>query len=375
MITLKTGFKRGLNSLLAGLFLYLVGCQTVPEAPVTPVEEPVPLEVEDPVDEEIDSAEVEPEASVEQVPVAVGELSLEAVVRDLGATLEPGLESSQWIIHKGEDILKIVEGSRKVYWNDLLVFLNKPIVFEETHLVVDEADVRTLFKPAFSDLAFVPRSGLIVIDPGHGGSEDGAKNEDLGLIEKELTLDVSKRLQTHLEALGYQILLTRYDDRLLPLVDRSEIANRENAALFISIHFNASVNETAQGLETYILTPEGHASTADSEAGSDNEFWPGNRFDATSARFAYEIQQDMLETLQREDRGLKKARFAVLKRLDCPGVLVECGFVSHKDESLLVRTPVYREKLALSLSRSIDAFYGGLEPKSDEAAESSEDDL
>ncbi|MCH6257161.1 N-acetylmuramoyl-L-alanine amidase [Puniceicoccaceae bacterium K14] len=358
------GIKEVRIFLMAGFLFYLAGCVSVPQDPETPEEGTA-------IHETVESSEVgiekkEPpvvqktKTPVTSSKIGSSQVGLEKTLNRLGAKIVPGLESSQWIINKGGVILKFVEGSRRAYWNDQIVFLNKPIVFNEGQMVIEKADVATFLKPALSDLKFKPRSDLIVIDPGHGGSEDGAKNEEMGLAEKELTLDVSNRLKDHLESMGYRTLLTRYDDRLLPLKDRTEIANRENAAVFISIHFNATLNETAEGIETYILTPEGQASTADSQGSGSYEKWAGNDFDALNARFAYEAQIDMLSTLQRKDRGIKKARFAVLKNLECPGVLVECGFVSHKDEALLVRTPVYREKLALSLSRSIDAFMGGV---------------
>ncbi len=369
MVT-KVGWRGNLcGCALAGLFLLLLGCETTPKQE-TKADEPESENVEQPSveltepgdsDEELTSDEdVVSEATKRPDSEAKAKtVTLRNQAAQYGLEVKRGNSDGEWLLSNGVSSLVLKEGSRKAYLDGRLIFMNGPLVSRKGRVYLHEADLETLLKPAFAkaDETQVLRSRLVFIDPGHGGSEDGATNSELGLLEKELALDVSKRLEEHLGKMGYPTAMTRYDDRVVSLEDRPEIANRAEAGIFVSVHFNASLNKAAQGLETYSLTSEGFVSTGGSQVlGPDARKWPGNDFDFLNAKLGLTIQNGLLERLQRTDRGLKKARFRVLKTLDCPGVLVECGFVSNGSEALLVRTPVYREKLALALADAIGAF-------------------
>ncbi len=240
--------------------------------------------------------------------------------------------------------------------NGITLFLSEPFKRRLGGYALSDSDFETILVPAMTSVIGALRSKTIVIDPGHGGSENGARNDGLNLLEKDLNLEVSNRLRELLEKDGYKVVLTRYDDRLVPLEERSRIANRANAGLFISIHFNAALNGEAVGLETYMLTPAGAISTGDEEAGEGSHAWPGNSFDQLNFKIGATMQRRIVEDLQRVDRGFKRARFKVLKDLECPGVLVECGFLSNDKEALLVNTPVYRQKLAEALAQVLVEF-------------------
>jgi len=196
------------------------------------------------------------------------------------------------------------------------------------------------------------RSDTIVIDPGHGGSEDGSGNETLGVKEKDMALDLATRLKELLEAAGFKVVLTRFNDRLVSLEDRSRIAERSDAGFFVSLHFNGATNAEAKGIETFVLTPAGYRSTDGSDS-DELESYSGNEYDAESLRLGWAIHEKLVKESQRIDRGLRKARFVVLKGLTCPGVLIEGGFLTHKDEALLISTPVYRQKLAERIGAAI----------------------
>lgn len=261
-----------------------------------------------------------------------------------------------WVIEKGGLRLRLEEESRRAELNGVALFLNEPFSERNGEFALSDSDLEYTLEPAMNPLRTSLRSRVIVLDPGHGGSERGTRNDELGLVEKELNLEVSLRLQKLLEARGYRVLLTRYDDRVVPLEERSKIANRSNAGVFVSVHFNAALNSEAQGIETFVLTPPGAASTSDSKPDGDAQAWPGNTFDQLNFDLGFSIQKALIKDLQRTDRGFKKARFKVLKDLECPGTLLECGFLSNRKEALLVSAPVYLQKLAESLAASLDAF-------------------
>lgn len=331
----------------------LCSCQT-PQAPPAKVEPPTPI------------VEAKPKPVVEPSPEPAAPIvepkaepprfaGLPKQAKRLGATAKRILDD-RWQVTLGERVLTLTEKSRKADLDDTVLFLNEPFKRRKGFFALSDSDFRYTLIPAFAPIEGTLRSEVIVIDPGHGGSERGARNDSLGLLEKDLTLDVSYRLKTLLEELGYKVLLTRYDDRLVPLEERTKIANRSNAGIFVSVHFNAALNLEAIGLETYVLTPPGAASTNDQEPGLDAQAWPGNAFDLLNFDLGFQIHKRLIDDLQRTDRGLKRARFKVLKGLECPGILVECGFLSHAKEALLVNTPVYRQKLAESLAKSLDDF-------------------
>ncbi|MEM9157430.1 MAG: N-acetylmuramoyl-L-alanine amidase [Verrucomicrobiota bacterium] len=333
------------------------GCETAnrqtPEEPeVTPQmgevaePEPVPQQEPEPV---IEEPKPSPPLVKREKP------SLELQAKGVGAKVSRFGEKF-WRLEKDDTYLELEEESRRAQLNGIAIYLSQPLKLSQGKWLLSKADVDTVLRPAFLGVEGSVRSRLIVLDPGHGGLENGAKNVDLGLLEKNLNLEVCNRLRTHLEAAGFRVMLTRYDDRILSLADRPEIANREGAGLFVSIHFNGSLNPDALGLETYVVTPAGEASTADETPEGDVSPFPGNAFDDLNFALGMRIQRTMIEKMGREDRGFRKARFGVLKRLECPGALVECGFLTNAGEALLVGTPVYREKISQAIAEAIVSF-------------------
>src|SRR5690606_15538234 len=128
-------------------------------------------------------------------------------------------------------------------------------------LHIPEIDYQNTLKPLFFPQQFEPKRKLyrIVIDPGHGGKDSGALNNSLKLKEKYLALDLANRVKSRLEKLGYKVSLTRTDDTFIGLSERAAIANRAGADLFLSLHFNAVDAASVDGIETFIMTPVGHA--------------------------------------------------------------------------------------------------------------------
>ena len=216
----------------------------------------------------------------------------------------------------------------------------------------------------------------IVLDAGHGGKDPGAVGRVRGTEEKGLTLDIVKRLKTRLEKQGYSVILTRDSDDYVTLGERSKLANRSRADLFISIHVNSAPNRGACGLETYFLseakTDWERAVAARENAELDsgpggNGFGPGdlgliladlaqNEYLHESSELAGQVQAQAAPFARIKDRGVRQANFYVLRNDYMPAVLVECGFLSNKSEEKLLRQPQHREKLAEGIFRGVQGF-------------------
>lgn len=250
--------------------------------------------------------------------------------------------------------------SRVLKMNGMPVYLGFPTVESQGALFIAEADYRHVLQSLLTPQVFpdVPALRRIVLDPGHGGRDSGAINPAYGLEEKELALDVSLRLKTLLEEGGYEVVLTRNDDRYIPLEQRPRIANRARADLFVSIHFNAAASSSASGFETFALTPQHQASSQfRNVTAADAVSYMGNAFDPWNTLLGYALQRSLVHHGGGPDRGLKRARFLVLKHLQCPGVLVELGFMSHSESARKMRSNVYRQTLAQSLFDGIVLYH------------------
>ncbi|HEX2099551.1 MAG TPA: N-acetylmuramoyl-L-alanine amidase [Candidatus Synoicihabitans sp.] len=255
--------------------------------------------------------------------------------------------------------IELEADKREISFNGLRVFLGDGVTLHRGGLWISRLDAEKLIAPllrpsAFASTARVPRR--IAIDAGHGGTDSGTSNAKLRLEEKVFALDVAKRVATLLEREGFEVLLTRHDDRFVPLPERAAIANRAQAYLFVSIHFNSAPGEV-RGSETYILTPQHQRSTSESKRmASDDERHPGNAADVWNAVLGVQLHRHVLEGLGSSDRGLKRARFMVLKQTECPAVLVEAAYLSHDDEAKKVATPEYRALIAEAVAKGVRAY-------------------
>lgn len=174
-----------------------------------------------------------------------------------------------------------------------------------------------------------PGRKTIVLDPGHGGSADGAKYE--GIPEKAVNLSVARKLEAILKELGYNVVMTRSDDSTVGLYRRADIANAVNADLFVSLHANASeTNLQARGIYTY--------------------HHPGSR---RGARLAQAIQSSLIQATGAQDRGVESADFVVLRETNMCAVLVEMGFLSTHGELMTLISSSYQDRLALGISEGI----------------------
>jgi N-acetylmuramoyl-L-alanine amidase len=217
----------------------------------------------------------------------------------------------------------------------------------------------------------------IVIDAGHGGHDPGAHGH--GINESELTLDVALRLQKLLEKQpGFEVVMTRATNVFIPLEERTNIANRESADLFLSIHANASRNVKARGIETYFLNfatnPDAEAVAARENAGSAQSMRKlpdivraialNNKIDE-SRDFADMVQRSMVRKLSARNAavrniGVKQAPFVVLIGAAMPSVLAEISFVTNKQDATLLKTGAYRQQIAEALFDAVQRYQQSL---------------
>jgi len=220
--------------------------------------------------------------------------------------------------------------------------------------------------------------GKIVIDPGHGGHDTGTIGPE-GLEEKDLVLDVGRRLGKLLEArLGAEVVYTRKDDTFIPLETRTAVANQARADLFVSIHANSSHDPEARGVETYYLnftsSPEALEVAARENAVSEKSIYELQDLVKKialkekieeSREFAGDVQQSLHSGLAVKspairDRGVKKAPFIVLIGANMPSILAEISFVSNPTDEHRLATSEYRQRIAESLYRGIANYVNGL---------------
>jgi len=190
----------------------------------------------------------------------------------------------------------------------------------------------------------------IFLDPGHGGSDSGAFEN--GVKEKDLTLSVYNKVSSRLASLGYTVLTSRNTDKDVGLVSRADQANKSNADMFLSIHFNAGGRGTAYGIETYYYKPEAGYTPAINKENHNNP----DRIEK-SRKLANKIQQNLLYKTGAYDRGVKRASFAVLRETSIPSILVELGFIDNQEEVNKIKTNEYQEKLADGIVDGIVEYY------------------
>lgn len=200
-------------------------------------------------------------------------------------------------------------------------------------------------------------SGVIVIDPGHGGQDVGTKNLFNHRYEKDYTLDWALRLKPLLIARGWKVLLTRTGDVDVSLPDRIALAERAKADLFLSLHFNSGhPNRELSGIETYCLTPSGMPSHLLREYDDDmRQVFPNNAYDEENFMLAFRLHRNLLRYSGAADRGVRRARFmAVLRGQNRPAVLIEAGYLSNQNEAQRIATPEYRQLLAEAVAKALE---------------------
>src|SRR5215216_2134090 len=202
----------------------------------------------------------------------------------------------------------------------------------------------------------VGKVDTVVLDPGHGGHDKGQVSR-YG-CEKDFALDVARKLRPILQAKGLRVMMTREGDYFVPLEVRAKIANAARNSIFVSIHFNATNdNPDATGFEIFSFTPRGAPSTSDTAMSSNSySMQPGSTVDSQSMALSACIYHSVLGHIPEYDRGIKRARFAVLRLTKVPAVLIEGGFLTERGESKLIASKDWRAKLAAAIGVGIENY-------------------
>jgi N-acetylmuramoyl-L-alanine amidase len=246
--------------------------------------------------------------------------------------------------------------SRDLYLNGLKFILSFPIIKVDNKVLMSRMDLSKLVEPILrpAKIQTAP-ARTVILDAGHGGFDQGAFSM-LG-NEKDFALDVVQRARDLLTKAGFNVRLTRSADVFVPLEDRAAFANRQSNGLFVSVHFNAGAREDAGGVETYCLAPRGVPSTNNANV-SWADFQPciGNLRDPENIALATAMHAALITRLGVSDRGIKRARFIVLRDCNIPGVLIEGGFLTNAQDRVRIATPVYRQILAQAILQGVLSY-------------------
>jgi N-acetylmuramoyl-L-alanine amidase len=272
-----------------------------------------------------------------------------------------GLKSF-WLKH-GDEIVATDRTNRLVFdvnshyaeINGVQVALSFPVANDKGTVLVAQFDLDTTVRPLLFPGRYVTPKVLktICLDPGHGGKDTG--NHTFWHSEKTYTLALASELSDQLKKAGFNVILTRTKDTYVELSDRPALANRRGADLFVSLHFNATQTgrDQVNGPETYCITPVGASSTNARGEGSNYGSTTANRFEQRSLLFAYQLERSLVQNLGVEDRGVRRARFAVLRDAAMPAILIEGGYMTHPVESKKIYDAAYRRQMAQAIVKGI----------------------
>lgn len=261
--------------------------------------------------------------------------------------------------------LLIAQDSREATINGIKHWFCFPVIENDGKLQISRMDLGKTLEPAFRPerIEGITPFSTVVLDAGHGGYDRGAYSSFA--YEKDFTLDLARRVRDLLKKRGLNVVMTRNNDTFVPLETRAAISNRQRNAIFVSLHFNSTdSNPAANGLEIFCTTPRGAPSTDYGNLRTrDMIAEKGNLSDMQSFALACSIQHSIIGKNQPLDRGVKRSRFAVLRLTTAPAVLVEGGFLSNAQESRLIASAPWRDKLAAAIVEGIVSYRSLAEKK------------
>ncbi len=278
-------------------------------------------------------------------------LPLEQVGRfyGMGMVQRAGKECS---LGTGEKTLRGAADSTDFFISRIKCVLSYPLAEVGSSVCISRLDLVKLVEPVLRPFKIdgAERVETVVLDAGHGGSDRGAVGR-LG-DEKTFTLDVAMRTGQLLSRAGYKVVFTRTSDEFVSLEERVQVANRLSRALFVSVHFNSG--GSGSGLETFALSPRGVPSMSNEGARvSDFGVYPGNLRDPENTAWATAAHSAMIARCGMMDRGIKRARFYVIREATLPSVLIEGGFLSHSEDMQRIASPWYRQQLSGSILEAV----------------------
>ena len=255
----------------------------------------------------------------------------------------------------GKEGLTFTADSREARINGVLHWLNFPVLEREAQWLVSRMDLAKTVHPAMRPTAVenFPPITTVVLDAGHGAHDRGAYSPVA--YEKDFTLDMVRRIRPLLERAGLKVVQTRNSDVFLELTHRAAIANRLKNSIFVSIHFNSTdTNPLANGFEMYCVTPRGSPSTEYDELRvRDMVKEDGNTSDEPSFVLATTVHHSLIGRMDMADRGVKRARFSVLRNCSRPSILIEGGFLSNGGDLRKIADRAWRDRYAAAIAAGI----------------------
>lgn len=248
--------------------------------------------------------------------------------------------------------------SHYVEINGVQVALSFPVANQKGVALIAQFDLDHTVRPLLFPSRYIKPDSIktICLDPGHGGRDTG--NRVGWHYEKIYTLALAAELRDQLRRAGFNVIMTRTRDEYVDLPERPAFANAHGADLFVSLHFNATKvgRDEVEGPETYCITPVGAHSTNARGEGSNLGPTLANRDEDASLLFAYQIEKSLVHNLNAEDRGVRRARFAVLRDARMPAILIEGGYMTNPYEGKKIYSAAYRRQMAAAIVKGILAY-------------------
>ncbi len=284
-------------------------------------------------------------------------------------------------LRKGAKDAKIILGSDVVVTGGEKVYLSEPLKRRRGEIFVPNdfksKVIDRLFQETPPVFARERKSYKIIVDPGHGGKDPGAIGR-LGTKEKDVVLDIGRKLKDDLARSGFEVIMTRNRDEFISLEERTEIASGTDANLFISVHANASPSRSVDGVEVYTLRTLEYKEKTEEQRIKNHRVMFNHLAMERNQPFLNDILEDMLFTnkcaespklasmatqgicreTKADSRGVKRAGFFVLRNTLIPAILVEVGYLSNSREERLLQSGEYRQKIADGLAASIVSYVG-----------------
>ena len=248
--------------------------------------------------------------------------------------------------------------SSEIYINGVRFFTNLPVVDKGDESLISATDVGKIVEPVLrpSRIRDAQKVETVVLDPGHGGTDQGTANT--WGSEKGFALDVALTAREQLLRAGFKVEMTRSADVGLSLEERVDFANQFRNAVFISIHFNSATG--GFGVESYALAAEGVPSNATPGENhiSDMDVVrnPGNDQDGQNIALTAAVHAAVLSRVAPFDRGIRHGRFKVLRNIKVPALLLEAGFLSDPSEGQRIATPQYRQQLGAAIAQGVQSY-------------------
>jgi N-acetylmuramoyl-L-alanine amidase len=224
-------------------------------------------------------------------------------------------------------------------------------------VVTPDPEIPAPKKIAFTRAIAPPVLPTVILDPGHGGNDEGCKGH--GLLEKDVTLDTALRVEQMMRTFNFPTVLTRREDRYVSLPERAAIANAIDDAIFVSIHFNQA--REGNGVETYYADQKLPAEFAWTWVGLFAT--PPSQLSDSGETLAGYIQTSLVQKLDASNRGIKSRGLYVVRHVRFPAVLVEGGFISNSLEAQMLHNDDYRERLASGIAEGILRYYKSQHPQ------------